>query len=661
MKRRRADSANVSRVAQISALLVAGALGLAVFYYGPQFALLAGAQFLLVTWIALSLACCYEDGVRLPFTPVSLSLTLFWLWLGISLLWTAVPVTSIINFWWVGSLALAFWAYTLSPQRERIWFYLARFALIGALALCGYALVQLFVWHEPPRSTFVNIHSFAALMMLVALSLGGYFLIAWHNHSTRRTLCILGACLFALYFTIATTEGRGTTLSIVLSMIAFAILTSRLVGRRPVLVLVGVVVAAYGVANLVLHGGLIDRAATLADPGSAAAPRLLIWRGSWALLMQHPWWGIGLGTYYLAWPPFRDPADDTLGFFVHNDYLQLWIEAGLPALLLLLAVFVSVLWMLLRLLRSPNATVALQIEALGLCAGLVAVAAHSFVDFNLYILSISIAAGLALGRFHECVGEAVPARARTMRPSSVLRSRVYTVTVILVALFPLSYFVALGLSDYFYKRGFELAAAGELPQADDAFTWAERLLPGDDKVLIMHADLYRHVLKRLPQNDLAERRSLYEAGMALLDEAQSENPYRALVHVVRGRVFQENQGITGSDWRRLTESEYAKALVLNPRLYIARAEYANLLLGAGREQQAYRVLTAGIDDWYYPSDSVLAYYRLTAEVAKSLGDGTRAQEIARKFDAMRSRIAAMAPLRAVVSEPVSAPAVTSSR
>src|SRR5581483_2192840 len=108
----------------------------------------------------------------------------------------------------------------------------------------------------------------------------------------------------------------------------------RAVGARPVLVTAGLLFAAYVAANPVLHGGPSGRLATLSDPGNAGVERFLIWRGSWEMLMAKPWWGIGLGSYYLAWPPYRDPADQTLGFFVHNDYLQIWIEAGLPALLL---------------------------------------------------------------------------------------------------------------------------------------------------------------------------------------------------------------------------------------------------------------------------------------------------------------------------------------
>lgn len=651
MKERAADAGSSSRLTAASALCAAGALGLAVFYHGPQMPLLAGAQFLLIAWIALSLAGSYADGIRIALTPVSVTLTVFWLWLGLSLTWSAVPVTSIVNFWWVGSLALAFWAYTLAPPRERIWFYLSRFALIGALALCAYALVQLFLWRLPPRAVFVNIHSFAALVMLIALPLGGYFLVAWHQRARAHVLYALGASLFFLFFTIAATEGRGTAVSILLGMAVLTVPATRAAGAKPVAVLAGLLLGAYAAANLILHGGFAEgRLATLIDPASAGVPRFLIWRGSWELLMAEPWWGIGLGTYYLAWPPYRHPADSTLGFFVHNDYLQLWIEAGLPALLLLLAIFTGVLVMLVALLRRPRLNVALRLEALGLFAGLFAVAAHSFVDFNLYILPISIGAGLVLGRLHERASEVLRPRARVLRPARVVRPHAYRIMVALLALFPLSYFVALGYSDHLYKRGFALAAEGKLPEADNAFAWAARLLPGDDKVLTIHADLYRHVLGRLPRTNEPERLTLFETALAMLEQAQSANPYRPLVHAVRGRLLHEHADLAGADWRERVEASYTKALALDPRFFATRMAYAGLLIEAGREEEAYRLLDGGLAYWYYPGSPVAAYFRMAAHMARRTGHHAHAAEIERRVEEVDKAIADLAPARPIVPD-----------
>ncbi len=661
MGRARPDTTRL-RIAQVSALCVAVTLGLAVFYHGPQMPLLAGAQFLLIVWLVLSLSSSYAEGVRLPLTPLSTSLTLFWLWLAVSLTWSAVPVTSVINFWWVGSVVLVFWCYTLSPERDRIWFYLSRFLVLGALALCAFAMVQLFAWREPPRSTFVNIHSFAALIMLIALPLSAYFLLALSKQSSAKLRYGLGACLFVLFFTIAATQGRGTTLGLVLGFTVLGIFAWRAIGARPVLVTAGLLFAAYVAANLVLHGGPSGRLATLSDPGNAGAERFLIWRGSWEMLMAKPWWGIGLGTYYLAWPPYRDPTDQTLGFFVHNDYLQIWIEAGLPALLLLLAVFTAGLIMLVKLLRRTRAATELKIESVGLFCGLLAVAAHSFLDFDLYILPISIVAGLVLGRFHERVTGVLRPREQLWRPEKWVQEHAYRAIVVLVALFPLTYFVALGLSDYLYKRGFELAAQGRLPEADNSLTWAERLLPSDDKVLTAHADLYRHVLQRMPKTAESERISLYEAALAMLDVAESANPYRALVHAVRARILIQNNDLAGPEWQAHAEASYARALTLDPRFFATRVAYANLLLQTGRQADAYRLLEGGMPYWYYPSMSVLAYFDFTAGLAKQLGHGVRAAEIERQMASLREKMASMASLRPIVPDlnlPVSASAPAS--
>jgi O-antigen ligase len=647
-------------VAQISALGVAAALGLAVFYHGPQLSLLAGAQFLLVTWLALSLLTSYTNGIRVPLSPLSVSLTLFWLWLAISLWWTTVPVTSVINFWWIGTAALVFWCYTLSPERERIWFYLARFLPIGALVLCAFAMVQLFLLHQSPRSTFVNIHSFAALVMLVALPLSAYFLLAQHQRSNRVVIYGIGACLFIFFFTIASTEGRGTALSLIVGMTVLAAFAWRSVGIRPILGLVGLLLGAYIAANLILHGGFTDgRLATLSDPASAGAPRFLIWRGSWDLLMANPLWGIGLGTYYLAWPPYRDPTDNTLGFFVHNDYLQIWIEGGLPALLLLLAVFGAALFMLVRFLRRSRIPVTTKLETLGLFCGLLAVAAHSFLDFDLYILPISIVAGLILGRFHECIRTVVPMREHVLQPARITQPRAYRAIVVLLALFPLSYFIALGVSDQLYKRGFTLAAQGKLQEADQAFTWAERLLSFDDKVLMMHADLYRHVLQRLPPSAESERRALYEAALAMLDEAESANPYRPLVYVVRARLFQDNQDFAGPEWRAQAEAAYVRALTLDPRYFLTRIAYAELLRQSGREMEAFGVLERGMAYWYYPGQPVFAYYDFTARLARLVGQNARAVEIERQMEDLQRAIAATVPARPIAPD-VNLPTVASS-
>lgn len=643
-------SADGRVAAPISAFGVLLALALAVFYHGPQVQLLATAEAILVIWVASSIMRRYADGVELPRTPVTLFLTLFWCWLGITLLWNPVPATGAINFWWVGSIVLAFWAYTLAPDRDRVWFGGARLVLIGAVALCIYALIQVTLLGQPPRATFINIHSFAALLVLLSLPTAAYFLIALDRTGNRAVVWSLGAVLFVLWFTIAATQGRGTTISLLMALATLLVLTWRHTPRRHLLVVIAICGVAYVAANLILQGALTDRFATLSDPAGAAFPRLLIWRGSWEMVQDNPWFGIGLGNYYLAWPPYRDPADTTLGFFAHNDYLQIWIEAGLPALLLLLAVFGSVLYLTARLLRSKRSTPVVQTEVAGLFCGLLAVAAHSVLDFNLYILPISIMAGLILGRWHERVTQNLAVPTVCVRLRTYLRPPVHRLVVIMAALVPLWYFAALAASDMFYQRALGLGAEGRLQESDERLMWAENLLPSSDRFYLAHADLLRFVLTRTPHHEANARRAVYTEALELLDRAQALNPYRALVHDIRARLYQDGAGLAGSGWREQAAGEYQWALRLNPRLVRTRLAYANLLLAAGDATTARALLEEGARQQYHPEPMLIDYYDLLAQLVREDGRAEQADRFIARRNEIEAAMPRMASVRPIVQD-----------
>lgn len=85
-----------------------------------------------------------------------------------------------------------------------------------------------------------------------------------------------------------------------------------------------------------------------------------------------------------------------------------------------------------------------------------------------------------------------------------------------------------------------------------------------------------------------------------------------------------------------------------------------MLADAGREQEAYQILNAGIDHWYYPGAPVLAYYGFAAQVARKLGETARAAQIDQKMNAMQAAIAKTVAARPIVSD-LTPPSVESSR
>lgn len=627
-----------------AALILSIAIGVAVFFHGDDIRWLAAAELLLLTALALALLRD-TSGLRLPLTPLSVSLSAFWLWLAVSLAWSRVSVTSVLNFWWVGSFALVFWTYTLSSERSRIAAFASYLVLAGALVLSAWAVVQLFAFGQPPRASFINIHSFAALLMLVALPTAGYWLTALAS-GRRRAALVSGAALLLLFFTIALTRGRGTSLALWLAVGLLIALHVGRARRRHLLSLAGLLAAAYGVANALLFGELGDRFATLTDPEHAASPRLLIWQGAWQMLHDAPWWGIGLGTYYLAWPPYRHPADQTLGFYVHNDYLQIWIETGLPGLLLLLAVLLATAVGIVRYLRrSPASTERTEVAALG--SGLFAVAAHSFLDFNLYTLSISMLVGVVLGRLHELLLPTLPTFTITLSPARHLRPSLYRFSVLGLVLVPMVYLAAVGVSDYYFMRGMTHAARGELQQAERALHRSHQLAPASNKSLA-YADLLRHALRSAPKDAMDDRRTLYIEAHMWLDRSLQANPYQAMSHLVRGRLYEEQPDLDGGDATARAEVAYREALALNPRLYPARMYWAEMLLRRNEIAAARELLEQGLIHWYPQAPALIGYYELAARVRRAGGDPLKAAELDRRVQQMRAALAAFqsrAPVR----------------
>ncbi|BAV32695.1 hypothetical protein SCL_0373 [Sulfuricaulis limicola] len=602
----------------VSSLLFICALLPALLFKGPQIELFAITQIVLVLWLGWIFLNSYKSGLHIPRTTLALCLTLLWLWLALSIAWSLAPGISVINFWWVGSLVLVFWLYTLTPDRDTLWLNAAAILLVIALVLALMGIYQVLVLEQHARSVFETRNTHAAFLNLVALPAAAYFLQTIADKTLpRHYSVVLGAVLFFLFLSIFLTASRGATLSLAISMGLLVVLSLRCVPRRALILLLGLLAAAF-LATKLSHGELSERLPQLVQD----SPRRLIWESSWNLLQASPWQGIGLGLFYLAYPPYRNPADSSGGFFAHNDYLQIWIETGLPGLVLLLTVLVTATTLFVRALRRTGLRDRTHLEMTGLFCGLMTVAGHSVVDFNLYILSIMMMSGLAMGRFHELALGKLKASTLTLRPSRFVGRQAYRPIVLLLVLLPIFYFLALGMANSYYDRGMAQAREGKLQEADESLATAHQLTPSDDRILIAHADLYRHAVATLPADDPG-RKTLYEDALRFLDQAQQANALRGLTFVIRGRLYQQNPAFAGESGQTLAIESFRRALALNPRLFQGRMDYVSLLLQAGNKQQALESLDEGVRHDYPVMPELIPFYSLTAKLRREAG---RAEE-----------------------------------
>jgi O-antigen ligase len=611
----------------LSAFSCSAALFASVFFQGFETATFSLTLALLVLCLVSTLWRVPDTASSVTVSPLALAITLFWGWIGVTLLWTPVLYMSVSDFWWIGAMPMAFWSYALASDHERLWSRLFAAATVGAVGLALFATYQFLVLGSQPTSVFLNANSHAALLNLIAIPCAARYLALNVRRQEGRERILTALAFFVLVFAAALVKGRAASVTLGLGLLLVAAVAWRAVPRKALATLAALVAGAYIAAAVSwhvgsLHGGLTDRFAELQSPLQVESMkvRLQIWDATWHMIQDAPWWGVGTGMFSLLYPPYRLPQESSAGFFVHNDYLQLWYEAGVPGLLLLVIVVGSALWMFIRALRAKTLKAKQRVEMTGVFAAVAAISAHSLFDFNLHVLTILLLLGIMLARLQALAATAPGVRKRRLRLPSYLGAPIYRVVLILLAGFPMLYFGTIAFAVHETDRAQQLAKEGRLDEADQAYKRAYRYYPTADNVLVSHADLYRIVLTYTPRTQLEERREVFKRAREFLDQAEQLNPLRPLNFLVRAQLFEQNADLVGADAQYETERPYQRALAVNPRYYSGRLAYARYLQANGRGGAARALVEEGLQQYYVEGESIVPFLAFAARLRLQTGD-----------------------------------------
>lgn len=120
--------------------------------------------------------------------------------------------------------------------------------------------------------------------------------------------------------------------------------------------------------------------------------RVQVWSDSVELVRQYPLLGAGGGAFAASYPLVRSPQIRHFFAHTHNDLLQWLVEGGLLGLLLLCLVAIPLAARIGRVLRGECG-----LCAIGFAIGLLAMLAHSLVDFPFHIPSNAAIAAVFAG------------------------------------------------------------------------------------------------------------------------------------------------------------------------------------------------------------------------------------------------------------------------
>jgi hypothetical protein len=329
-----------------------------------------------------------------------------------------LPAVTFERACWYAALLLAFLVVqerAANPARA-VLYRLMLFASFGVLAVIGLlnfitAPTRLVWLRDAPEGTrpfgpYVNPSHFAGVMELAVPWLLGYGLAGLvdsgdrNRHRTPRVLALVAAGVCAAAAVVAASKMAVTTIALT-CVVLITVASARSRGRARVVLLAGMAFAALLMSALAVYGPLRGRIvdfAGLGADGTAPTLRGHAWSAALRLARDYPWAGSGFGALSEVLPAYTPPGETGVWAQLHNDYLELYVAGGLTAVVLaswLVVAFAHRVWRVSRREASRGR----WLPTLGMALGLVALAVHESVDFNLQIpanalLSVVIAAML---------------------------------------------------------------------------------------------------------------------------------------------------------------------------------------------------------------------------------------------------------------------------
>jgi O-antigen ligase len=327
----------------------------------------------------------------------------------------------------------------------------------------------------------------------------------------------------------------------------------------------------------------------LAEDNYLSGSRSLLWKSAYQIFLDNPLTGTGIGTFYLYYPEYRNPVDDSAGYVVHNDLLQFGVEMGFlaPFLALLMVAYICYrTFKKIRAISDKNRRIDFFIPfaAFGL------VVSHSLVNFNFYVLPTLVILGFLLSVWQREVGYI---------SKSIVPSTGYGLSLLVLAsIIPLW---AVSLSEYYTVRATDSLQSGRIEDFADELNEAN----------IWGLGYHGHALFLAGQ--LAYATGETDKALALLKQAEEVNPRLDKIYQERAHIFYQQKNY------HTALNEINVAFKLDPASLETRMQLSDILVALGRDNEAYDVLKGGLAGRIKHHDP-RPFYRKLSEMAGRFKD-----------------------------------------
>lgn len=386
-------------------------------------------RLVILAWAGVALALSIRNGrLAVPVLSVSYVVAAF---LALALIATIFsPYAHPSRQWLLMIIGYATFFYLLVSFVDR-WEHVHRLTVMIVLMGVGEAALAIFqglAWNVVrPAGTFFNPNFLAGYLavswaILLSVAVYGYRgKAAWSRLSLPPMLWwfSIAAALCGLFLAVLLTQSRG---GMIVVLVASVFILSAGYGWK----LAGSGLVCLVVAGLLLPTPLRERVQAEHQQNPVSYARWQMWQGALTQMAEHPL-GIGLGLYQYTYPRYAFPVEGEIARYgkvaqtPHNDYLQLGVEMGIGAVIVV-AVGVFMMGRELRRVLQSRLSRRQRSLVLGVGGGGLALLAHAALDSSLRESALALL-------FVLCAGLIVAAGRLTIRGTDVMhvvaiRSRV---------------------------------------------------------------------------------------------------------------------------------------------------------------------------------------------------------------------------------------------
>ncbi len=579
------------------ALLMATSLGFAVFTYGTDDLKYGPAVVcpILASLLVLFQAWRARDMV-FPVTATTMSVAAFFLYLLASVLWSTVFYTSMYFAVIFLLIPFLFFAGTIRASSRTMLFFMAGGVSVTVMAVMFWDIYQYIFMFGGEYGTRVKHPFLDPNNLAVFMNMALFPVLALAFWARDRRLKIVMGLLAVLFFLALTATNSRT--AYVAAGACFVILMPVFIrqSRRPEILAGGLVLAILimvVVTNFLTKGALVGylREILIFDQSVSMHDRLALWLSALQMFKDHFWLGTGLATFFFYYPSYRQPTDNSDGYFVHMDPLQIGLETGIVGYILLYAFLICVLCRTVRALRAPARSPRDYLLVMGPFAGLLSVCLHMHMTFCLYLPAISIPVGVLLALWYAATEQLLNDRGAG---NSIRYTRGAVVLLVLIMAVSFGWAGRATAGIYLNEKTFTLIQSNRMHEAELYLDWEQRIAPYSYyRPYEQRANIGFTQLKG-PRKPLEQRRRIAEEALKNIDEAIERQPRHGSLRNLKAMILYlaGEDAVPGS--RQQMIDILRGVLRHDPMMIDSRIGLAKILTEQGEFGQALRLLEEGM-------------------------------------------------------------------